>query len=66
MDLFKPLIGMYKVPTYTLKEEEIEAAVYNWLDQSGGHILCMYPEREPFVHIENNKVVIYFEEDYQI
>lgn len=47
---------------YEMSEEEIEAAVHNWLASSGSHITDQFPGLEP-TRIEHCGVTIEFEED---
>ncbi len=47
---------------YELSEEEIEAAIYNWLDMSGSHVTNQFPGLEP-VRIEHCGIIVEFEED---
>jgi hypothetical protein len=50
------------VPTYELTDEEVESAIHNWLMQSGSHILDKHPDKEPDIHIIDNRITILFEE----
>jgi hypothetical protein len=52
---------MSKDRTYIMTDDEIEAAIYNWLDQSGSHVTDKFPGLEPLDLIHEG-VVIKFEE----
>ncbi len=47
---------------YVMTHEEVEAAVYNWLDSSGSHVTDQFPDLDP-LEIIHKGVTIQFEED---
>ena len=48
--------------TYKMAKDEIEAAVYNWLAQSGSHVINKFPDLEP-LNIIHSTITIEFIED---